>query len=101
MYFRQLLRTRFVGVGAARLNRLHLVCRAEVAALKTFTFALITINVLFSVTAAAKTHLDKSCPSGGSGKSAVPHRQEVCFIVALVWCVCYASVLAAAISLKL
>lgn len=85
MYFRHLLRTRFIGTGAAQLNRLHLVCLSEVAVLKIFTSALIVINTLYSI--AAATHLDNNdntcvtSSGGGSGNSAVPRHQEVCFVV--------------------
>ncbi|XP_070690216.1 histidine triad nucleotide-binding protein 2, mitochondrial isoform X1 [Pempheris klunzingeri] len=75
MYFRQLLRTQFVGIRAAHLNRLHRVCRAEVAALKINS--LVLLNILFSLSAAE--HFDSSCPAssgGGCREPAAAHHQE-------------------------
>lgn len=85
MHFRQLLRTRFVGTGAAHLTRLHLVRRAEVSAPKThFSCSLVLMHVLFSLSAAER--IDNNCPAGpggGCGEPAVPHRREVWFTVPL------------------
>ncbi|KAM9360472.1 histidine triad nucleotide-binding protein 2, mitochondrial isoform 1-T1 [Symphorus nematophorus] len=72
MYFRQILRTQFVGTRTAYLNCLHRVCRAEVAALTRNCRVLLLTIILFSVVAAE--HYDS--PGGGRGKPVVPHHQE-------------------------
>lgn len=84
MYIRQILRTQVVGSRTFHLHRLHRVCGAEVAALKINS--LIFLNILFSL--AAAEHFDSTCPTssgGGCGKPAVPHHQEVWFIVLYKW----------------
>lgn len=85
MYFRQVLRTVVVGTRTAHLNRLHRVCRAEVAALKINR--LILTNIFISL--AAAEHFDNNCPTspgGGSGKPTLPCHQQVWFVVPLTSC---------------
>lgn len=75
MYFRQILRTRLCGAGAARLFRP--VCRVQVAALKTNLFVLVLVNILCLL--AEAEHLDSrpSRPAGGCGEPAEPHHAQV------------------------
>lgn len=75
MYFRQILRTRLCGAGAARLFRP--VCRVQVAALKTNLLVLVLVNILCLL--AEAEHLDSrpSRPAGGCGEPAEPHHAQV------------------------
>lgn len=85
MYFRQILRTRFVRT--AHLNQLHRVCRAEVAALNFYSLVFFLINISFSI--AAAEYVDNNFPTspvGGCGKPTEPHHQEVWFIVSFISC---------------
>lgn len=78
MNFRQILRTQLIVTRRAHLNRLQLVCRAEVALLAKTFFFVVLLNMLFTVNAAE--HDCPTIPGGGSGTPAVPHHQQVWFV---------------------
>ena len=79
MYLRQILRTHLVGTRVAHLSRLHRVCRAEVAPLQinSVVLILVTLNILFSLSAAEHIHDCPTSPGGSCGTPAASHHPEV------------------------